>query len=83
MSPERPASGPPTLANLRVGGTLCVSAVEPAYADELLREGLLPGSVVRVASRTPLGGPVIVVMGRSRIALSADVAAAVRGEPPA
>lgn len=83
MSPERPASDRPTLATLHVGGTLRVSDVDPAHAEELLREGLRPGAVVRVASRTPLGGPVIVVVGRSRIALSADVATAVRGEPPA
>jgi Fe2+ transport system protein FeoA len=83
VSPERPASGRHTLATLRVGDALRVSEVGPAHAEELLREGLRPGSVVRVASRTPLGGPVIVVIGRSRIALSADVAATVRGEAPA
>jgi Fe2+ transport system protein FeoA len=80
VSPERPKPGRPTLANLPVGGSLRVSDVDPAHAEELLREGLLSGALVRVASRTPLGGPVIVVLGRSRLALSADVAAAVHGE---
>jgi len=38
---------------------------------------VLPGAVIKVASRTPLGGPVIVVLGRVRLALSADVARAI------
>lgn len=81
VSPERPASGRPTLATARVGTCLRVCEVGPGHAEELGREGLLPGTVVRVASRTPLGGPVVVAIGRARLALSADVAAAVRLEP--
>ncbi|HEY5629130.1 MAG TPA: FeoA family protein [Candidatus Limnocylindrales bacterium] len=80
MSPERPGPSRPTLASLRVGSRLRVSEVDGGHAQELLREGVLPGAIVRVASRTPLGGPVIIVLGRSRLALSADVAASVRGE---
>ena len=71
------------MAAARVGARLRVVAVAPAHADELLREGLLPGSVVEVASRTPLGGPVILVLGRVRIALSAQVAADITVESAA
>jgi Fe2+ transport system protein FeoA len=85
VSPERPA---PTsdqvataLAVSPVGSRLHVTAVDPAHANELAREGVLPGAVLGVASRTPLGGPVIVVLGRVRLALSAEVARAITGEP--
>lgn len=80
MSPARPAALICTLASLPVGHALLVDSVEADHADELGREGLLPGALVRVAARTPLGGPVIVTLGRSRLALSRDVAHAVRGE---
>lgn len=83
MSPARPAAPSCSLASLSVGHALRVEQVEPAHADELAREGLLPGAMLRVVSRTPLGGPVIVALGRARLALSADVADGVRGEPVA
>jgi Fe2+ transport system protein FeoA len=83
VSSVRPATTPETLAAAPVGARLRVVAVDPAHADELVREGLLPGTVLEVASRTPLGGPVIVVLGRVRIALSAQVAAGVSTEPVA
>jgi Fe2+ transport system protein FeoA len=60
-----------------------VATVDPVHADELAREGVLPGAILEVAARTPLGGPVVVALGRVRLALSADVAAAVAGEPVA
>jgi Fe2+ transport system protein FeoA len=69
------------LSTAQPGERLCVTSVGAVHADELVREGILPGAVVQVASRTPLGGPVIVCLGRVRLALSADVAAAVVGEP--
>jgi len=81
VSPERPAPAldpaPATLAGARGGSRLRVTAVDRAHAGELAREGVLPGAVIKVASRTPLGGPVIVVLGRVRLALSADVARAI------
>lgn len=80
VSPARPAAPRCTLASLPSGDALRVDAVDAAHADELGREGLLPGAVIRVAARTPLGGPVIVMLGRSRLALSLDVARAVHGE---
>jgi Fe2+ transport system protein FeoA len=81
VSPKRPASpGPSSVAAARNGSRLRVVAVGGGHAAELAREGLLPGAELTVASRTPLGGPVIVVLGRVRIALSAEVAASVTGE---
>jgi Fe2+ transport system protein FeoA len=58
-----------------VGWRRRVVAVEGTARAELEREGVLPGSVVVVTARTPLGGPVVVELGRARLALSADVAA--------
>ena len=78
--PVVPASHGFTLASARVGSRLRVAAVDGARAEELAREGVLPGVVLEVASRTPLGGPVIVALGRVRLALSAEVAAAIRTE---
>lgn len=78
MSPVRPAPAPLTLAGARVGDRLRVVSVDAAEAAELIREGVLPGAVLGVASRTPLGGPVIVTLGRVRLALSAHVADAVQ-----
>jgi Fe2+ transport system protein FeoA len=81
VSSLRPAAPAKTLAAARVGDRLRVTSVDDAEASELTREGLLPGAILVVASRTPLGGPVIVTLGRVRLALSAHVADAVRVEP--
>jgi len=81
VSPTRPAAPSLALASARVGARLRVTVVDAPHADELAREGVLPGAILEVASRTPLGGPVIVTLGRVRLALSGDVAAAVAGEP--
>ena len=48
---------------------------------ELEREGVLPGTVVTVVARTPLGGPLVVELGRARLALSTRVAAQVLTVP--
>lgn len=83
MTDPRPASPSTSLATAPVGARLRVLAVDAPHADELVREGLLPGAVIEVASRTPLGGPVIVSLGRVRVAMSADVASAVHAEAEA
>jgi Fe2+ transport system protein FeoA len=81
VSHVRPAPAISTLAAARVGSRLRVTTIDAAHAVELSREGLRPGTVVEITSRTPLGGPVIVTLGRVRLALAAGVAAAVVGEP--
>jgi Fe2+ transport system protein FeoA len=65
------------LSRVPVGGRCTIVTVGEAVRAELEREGLLPGSEVVVASRTPFGGPVIVELGRARLALAASVAAQV------
>ena len=70
-----PSSVPLSLA--AVGEPRVVARVVGPARDELEREGLMPGSGVSVIGRTPLGGPVIVQHGRTRLALSKNVAAQV------
>ena len=81
MNTVRPTPVLQSLSIAHPGACLRITSVGMAHADELVREGILPGAVVQVASRTPLGGPVIICLGRVRLALSADVAADVVGEP--
>jgi Fe2+ transport system protein FeoA len=78
--PSEPARGhgqPVPLSLVAIGVPLLVAGVDGPERDELEREGLLPGCVVVVMARTPLGGPVVVELGRTRIALSAAVAAGI------
>jgi Fe2+ transport system protein FeoA len=65
------------LSRVPVGERRSVVAVEGPGRAELEREGLMTGSVIVVLARTPFGGPVVVQLGRTRLALSADVAAKV------
>lgn len=65
------------LSRVPVGERRSVVSVEGPGRAELEREGLVPGRVIVVLARTPLGGPVVVQLGRARLALSADVAAKV------
>ena len=65
------------LSRVPVGERRSVVTVEGPGRAELEREGLMAGSVIVVLARTPLGGPVVVQLGRTRLALSADVAAKV------
>lgn len=58
-----------------------VDAPGSPAAAELAREGLLPGSAIIVTSRSPLGGPVVIALGRARLAISADVASLVLTDP--
>jgi Fe2+ transport system protein FeoA len=69
------------LSRVPVGWRRVIEAVDGPDRAELEREGVLPGSVVVVTARTPLGGPVIVDLGRARLALSAAVAAQVATRP--
>jgi Fe2+ transport system protein FeoA len=83
-SPASPASQAPAddddpllLSRVPVGDERRVVVVTGPARDELELEGLLPGSVVVVRARTPLGGPLVVELGRIRLALSVDVAAGI------
>lgn len=70
-----------SLAETPVGQRFAVAGVTGSGRAELEREGVLPGSILVVVARTPLGGPVVVELGRTRLALSADVARQVAGRP--
>ncbi len=78
--PADPASRA-SLAHAPIGWRRRIVEVAEAVRAELEREGLLPGAIVVVTARTPLGGPVVVELGRARLALSASVAAHVATEP--
>jgi Fe2+ transport system protein FeoA len=82
-APRRPATSdePASLAHAPIGWRRRVVSVDDVAREELEREGLLPGAVVVVTARTPLGGPVLVELGRARLALSASVARLVATEP--
>jgi Fe2+ transport system protein FeoA len=80
--PIAPAVDPSLpLSKALVGWRRVVIRVSGPDQPELEREGVLPGSVVVVAARTPLGGPLVVEVGRARLALSAKVAAQIETRP--
>ncbi|HEX5827706.1 MAG TPA: FeoA family protein [Candidatus Limnocylindrales bacterium] len=82
-APPRAATTDASLARVAVGSRRRIVVVAEAAREELEREGLLPGAEVVVTARTPLGGPVVVELGRARLALSAAVAGLVHTEPVA
>jgi Fe2+ transport system protein FeoA len=69
------------LSNTPVGWRRVITGIDGPDRSELEREGILVGSVVVVAARTPLGGPLVVELGRARLALSTKVAAQVQTRP--
>jgi Fe2+ transport system protein FeoA len=71
------ASPPVSLAALEPGRAARVVAVAVADAERLAAEGLNPGDRVEVEVRLPLGGPVVVRIGRARIAIARAVAAGI------
>lgn len=75
--PTREGEAPLPLSRVPVGWRRVVVDVEGPDHAELAREGIHAGSVVVVAARTPLGGPLVVEIGRSRVALSSAVASRV------
>ena len=81
LFPVRDEGEPVPLSKVAVGWRRVIEAVDGPDRAELEREGILPGSIIVVTARTPLGGPVIVELGRARIALSAAVAAQVATRP--
>lgn len=80
---KRPAF--PTLVDLAPGDDARVVEVHPREGQRLAAEGLAAGDRVVVEARLPLGGPIVVRVGRARLAVARQVAAAIRveREPPA
>jgi Fe2+ transport system protein FeoA len=79
------ASPPVPLVALVPGARARVVAVPPEDVERLAAEGLHRGDILQVETRLPLGGPVVVRLGRARLALAQRVAAAILVEldPPA
>ncbi len=75
MTGPRPAT---TLDRLPTGQSASVVAVGGRHAGELLREGIVEGALLTVRGVAPLGGPVIVELGRATVAVARPIAASVR-----
>jgi Fe2+ transport system protein FeoA len=66
------------LARGRVATVLSVGANDTA---DLLHAGIRPGSRVRVDAVAPFGGPMVIGVGRSRVAVAREVAARIAIDP--
>ncbi len=75
------ASPPVSLVALPPGRGARVVKVGRADVERLAAEGLHAGDRVEVEVCLPLGGPVVVRVGRARIAIARAVAAAILVEP--
>jgi Fe2+ transport system protein FeoA len=75
---------PLLLSDLPVGAAAVVRAVEPGPVGEgrRLRDlGFVPGTLVRVERRAPLGDPTVYELRSTRLALRREAASLVRVEP--
>ncbi len=77
-----PGPGPvqATLDVLGPGDRGRVVSIDPARQVELVQHGLVEGVVVRLESRAPFGGPVVLGIGRARLAIGRELARAIRVE---
>ena len=69
------------LVDLVAGSRARVVSVPDRDADRLAAEGLQPGGELELEALLPLGGPIVVRIGRARVALARQVAAAIAVEP--
>jgi Fe2+ transport system protein FeoA len=81
VSTDRPTVG--RLVDAAPGVALRVVRLDGDAADAVGAEGLLPGVVVSIERRIAFGGPLIVRLGRARLALSREVARQIVVEPAA
>ncbi len=72
-----------TLADASIGARQRVTGLSSAVAVELVRHGITAGCTVVVDAVAPFGGPIIVRVGRARIAIPRATAAHVSVEPVA
>ena len=66
--------GSRALAHAPIGEPLTVVRIDGPAREELEREGVTPGARIVVAGRSPLGGPLVVQLGRARLAVAASIA---------
>ena len=74
-----------SLAQLPVGARSRVIALADEDADRLAAEGLHRGDSLEVETILPFGGPVVVRLGRARVAIARQVAARIlveAADPP-
>ena len=79
-----PTTGPADrvrLTDAGCGGSWRVVSIAADDAGELIAEGLLVGSMVVPEARAPFRGPVIVRVGRARVAVAQAVAGRTFVEP--
>ncbi len=69
-----------SLDTARPGELRRVARIDPAQAHDLAQHGLIEGATIRVESKAPLGGPVVISLGRARLAIGRDVARGIRVE---
>ncbi|MGD1060465.1 MAG: metal-dependent transcriptional regulator [Methanomassiliicoccales archaeon] len=63
------------------GSIVCLRGTEPKGLRRLISMGFVPGRSVAVEERTPMGGPVLVRIGRTRIALATEYTEQVQVRP--
>jgi Fe2+ transport system protein FeoA len=71
---------PPTLDSLAAGASGTVAAVGDEHASQLAREGIALGTRFAIEATAPFGGPLIVRVGRARVALARRVARTIEVE---
>lgn len=74
------ATGEPVatpLDRLPIGTGGRVVSVGAAFREELAGEGIRPGADLTVSAAAPFGGPLVVLVGRARVALARSVAGTV------
>jgi Fe2+ transport system protein FeoA len=69
------------LAGASIGRTVRVTGISAEVRQALGREGVVTGARLTVERRVGLGGPVIVRLGRARLAIARAVAEEVQVEP--
>jgi Fe2+ transport system protein FeoA len=70
-----------TLDALEPGRRGRVVWIDPSRQAELVQHGLIEDAVVRLESRAPFGGPVVLGIGSARLAIGRGLARAIRVEP--
>ena len=70
------------LDQVEVDGVAVVAGVPADVAAELAREGVVPGAQVRVCGRVAGGGPIIVSLGRARLALGRSICRCIEVSEP-
>jgi len=69
------------LVQLAAGIDARVVSVPSEDVERLAAEGIHRGDILQVETRLPMGGPVVVRLGRARVALAQRVAAAILVQP--